>query len=98
MIGIGAGIDDVADRTRRELADLRDDLFGFLASSRVNDHDAIDAELDGDVGAVTGDDVEIGPQLNDFEFAGDCRWVLLRDRAHTEAGNTEYCDGHAHPA
>ena len=81
MIRIGAGVDDVSNRPRRELLDRRDDRVGPRRRPGIDDHHAIVSDLDADVAAGAGDHVEVRAQLEHFEIAGrsDATLGALRD-------------------
>ena len=66
VIGIGARVDDVADRPRRELLDRGHDRAGLRGLPGVHDDDAVLADLDADVGARTGDHEEVRAKLEDL--------------------------------
>ena len=79
MIRIGAGVDDVANRARRELLD-RGEHRRPRPRAGIDDHDAVVADLDADVAAGAGDHEEVRAELEDFEPAGggDARLSALR--------------------
>ena len=80
MIRIGAGVDDVANRARRDLLIAATTVAGRGRRTGVDDHDAIVSDLDADVAAGAGDHEEVGSQLKHFEAAGrgDARLPALR--------------------
>ena len=67
MVGVHARVDDVADRQRREPADRGEHLVGHRGGAGVDEDDALGPDLHDDVAARAADDVEILPQLDDFD-------------------------------
>jgi hypothetical protein len=68
VVQVGVGVDDVADRLSGELSDLGQHQIGPLGEAGVHDHDAVGADLDGDVRTRPRNHVEVGPHLQRFEF------------------------------
>src|SRR4030095_9668152 len=83
MIGIGTGVDDVANRLGCDPFDRGDDRGSVCSRSRVHDHDAVFPHLDADIPSGTGDHEEVGPDVHDLETAGargHGAWGLSRRR------------------
>ena len=59
MIGIGAGIDHIPNGPCRNFLDRGQHGVASRCGTRVNDHDTIVAHLDADVGARSGNHVEV---------------------------------------
>ena len=80
VIGIGAGVDDVANRARRDLLDRRQDVGGLGRRAGIDHDHAIVADLHADVAAAAGDHEEVRAELKDLEAAGrgDARLSALR--------------------
>ncbi len=70
MIGIGPGVDDVANGLRCDPLDRGDDVRSAGSRARVHHHDAVLAHLDADIPSGAGDHEEVGPYLQHLEAAG----------------------------
>ena len=90
MVGVGARVDQIADRPRTEFSDGIDDGGSARGGPGVDHHRTVDANLHGNVAARAHQHVEIGPQLKDLETAlARARLRLLlggqeRDSRHTD--------------
>jgi hypothetical protein len=80
MIRIGTGVDDVANGFGRNFLDCGNDGIGARGQTRIDNDDAISPNLDGHVTAGARNEVEIGPELQNFEFTCVSRTNLLRLR------------------
>ena len=67
MIGIGAGVDDEADRPRREPSDRGEQRLGSVRAAGIGHNDAVPPDVHGDVAAGPGDHVEVRLDLEDGE-------------------------------
>jgi hypothetical protein len=67
VVGIGPGVDDVANRLRRDPLDRRDDGRSAGGRARVHHDDAVVADLHGDIAAGAGDHEEVGTYLQHFQ-------------------------------
>ena len=103
MVGLGARIDHIPDRPSRDSLDRGDDLLTVRRRARIDNHHAIVADLDGDVGPGAGNHGEVRPQLQHLQVAGaGCHAVVLpcspaRLTGIQRCGNCErrsHCDGY----
>jgi hypothetical protein len=69
VVGVRPGVDDVANRFRRDPPDGGDDRGSVQSRPGVHDHDAIAAHLHADVAAGAGDQEDVGANLDDLEAA-----------------------------
>src|SRR5580704_7463218 len=84
-VGVGAGVDDVTDRSIRQPLHGRQYLVGHLPRTGVHEDGAGGADLNGDVRACAGNHVEILPELHHIEIAAA---RLLRSSGHRPASHT----------
>ena len=69
VVGVRPGVDDVTNGLRRDALDCVDDGCGTGGRPRVDDHRAVLAHLDADAAASTGEQEEVGTDLEDLETA-----------------------------
>ena len=86
VVGVRAGIDDVANGSVRQPLDGCEHSVGELLRTRIHDDGADRTHLDGDVRAGAGNHVEIRPDLYHLQIAAGRLWCL---RARTEDGARE---------
>ena len=70
MVGIGPGVDDVANGLRCDPLDCGDNGRSAGGHSGVDDNDAVLTHLNADVPSGAGDHEEVGP---DFQYLQDVR-------------------------
>ncbi len=75
-VGIGAGIDDVANGLGGQLRDRGHHLVRGFRGARVHQYDAVRTDLRADVGARADNHVEVRPDLKDLERSR----IALRER------------------
>src|ERR1051326_8109784 len=68
ILGIGASVDDVADRLIRNLLDRFQNAIRRFSSPRVDQHEARRSKLNSDVSAGAKDDVEVWPDPQDLQI------------------------------
>ena len=69
VIGIGAGVDDEADRPRCEPSDRGEQRLGSVRAAGIGHNDSVPPDVHGDVAAGPGDHVEVRLDLEDGERA-----------------------------
>ena len=67
MIRIGTGVDDIADRLRRDALDRRQHRIGLRTRTRIDDDNAVFANLHADVSTCAGNHVEIWTDLEHLQ-------------------------------
>ncbi len=66
-LGVGAGVDQVAERLLAQRPDGRDDLLPLADAAAVDEHHALVADLRGDVRATADQHVDVLLHMHDFD-------------------------------
>ena len=61
IIGVGAGVDDVADLLIGEFLEFGQNLIGCFSSACIHQHDALRPDLHANVATGSGDHIEVRP-------------------------------------
>ena len=75
MVGVKAGVGDELNRLRTDFGNFRDNLVGQLACTRIDNQRALRSDLDSDIGAISGEHVDITRNMKCMHVAVIWSWI-----------------------